>query len=356
MAEADPFPGKDTPANEAVTEHVRRTRGKRMRAVLMALGPIVAIGVALWYWFGHPGEVETDNAYVKQDIVSVAGEVTGLITKVNVRENQHVKAGDVLFTIDPSTFHVAMDQADAQIATAQAHITALQADVGANAADLAGARDDLALAQANYARARALMDRGFNTRANMDAAQHAVASARDRLSSIQAEVEKARAQLAQGPQVPGIDPAIAAARATRAKAALDLHRTVVIAPADGVVTQVSRLQIGQMVFPGVPMLSIVRDGGTRVEANFKETDLNHMRPGQKADVRLDAYPGLKLQGHVDSIGAGTGSEFSVLPAQNATGNWVKVIQRVPVRIAIDTKSDRPLIAGLSSDVTVHVGQ
>ena len=231
----------------------------------------------------------------------------------------------------------------------------MQAEVGANAADLAGARDDLALAQATYAREKALMDKGFNTRARMDEAQHAVASARDHLFSIEASVEKARAALAQGAQVPGVNPAIAAADATRAKAALDLARTVVRAPANGVVTQTSRLHVGQMVFPGVPMVSLVRDGGARVEANFKETDLNHMRPGQAADVEFDAYPGLKLRGHVDSVGAGTGSEFSVLPAQNATGNWVKVIQRVPVRIAIDGKSDRPLIAGLSSTVTVHVG-
>lgn len=355
MAEADPFPASEAPALVAAAEHRAETRRKRRRTVLMLLGPLVAIAVGLWYWFGSPGQVETDNAYVKQDIVAVAGEITGLITDVKVRENQHVKAGDVLFTIDTSQFKVAVQQADAQIATAQARVTALRADVGANAADLAGARDDLALAQSNYARAKALMDRGFNTRANMDAAQHAVASARDRLASIQAEVEKARAQLAQGAQVPGVDPAIAAAQAVRAKANLDLHRTVVRAPADGVITQVSRLQVGQMVFPGVPMLSIVRDGGTRVEANFKETDLNHMRPGQKAEIRLDAYPGVKLSGHVDSIGAGTGSEFSVLPAQNATGNWVKVIQRVPVRIAIDGKTDRPLIAGLSSDVTVFTG-
>jgi membrane fusion protein (multidrug efflux system) len=190
----------------------------------------------------------------------------------------------------------------------------------------------------------------------MDTAGHAVASARDRIAAIQAEVEQARAQMAQGSAVPGVDPAIAAAQAARARASLEVERTVVRAPADGVVTQVTRLQIGQMVFPGVPMVSIVRDGSARVEANFKETDLARMRPGQKAEIELDAYPGLALRGHVESIGAGTGSEFSVLPAQNATGNWVKVIQRVPVRIAIDSKSERPLIAGLSSNVTVHVGK
>ncbi|NLR39959.1 HlyD family secretion protein [Novosphingobium sp. ERW19] len=356
MAEADPFPPQNAPAAQAAKEHVGETRSRRTRTMLMVLGPVVIVVGALWYWFGNQGTVETDNAYVKTDIVAVAGEVSGLITKVNVRENQHVKAGDVLFTIDPATFDATIRQADAQIATAQARVTALNADVAAKAADLAAANDDLALAQANFAREKALMDKGFNTRARMDAAEHAVAVARDRIVSIRAEVAQARSELATGAQVPGVNPAIAAAQANRAKATLDMERTVVRAPADGVVTQVTRLQVGQMVFPGVPMVSIVRDGSARVDANFKETDLNHMRPGQPAEIEIDAYPGLKLKGHVESIGAGTGSEFSVLPAQNATGNWVKVIQRVPVRIAIDSKSERPLIAGLSSDVTVHVGK
>ncbi len=354
MAESDPF----KPAEAAVTASERRkaTRNKRLRLAVMLIIPALIVGGALIWWFGRPGEVSTDNAYVKQDIVSIAGEVNGLVVAVNVHENQQVKAGDVLFRIDPTSYDVAIRQADAQIATAQANITALSADVGANSANIAGARDDLALAEAQYAREKALLDRGFNTRARMDEAQHAVAAARDRLSSVAAEVEKARAQLATGAQVPGLNPQVAAAQATRAKAALELARTVVRAPVAGRVTQVNRLQIGQMVFTGVPMLSIVREGGARVEANFKETDLANMRPGQPADVQLDAYPGLKLKAHVDSIGAGTGSEFSVLPAQNATGNWVKVTQRVPVRIAIDSSSgDRPLIAGLSANVTVHVG-
>lgn len=358
MAEADPFKpaAANSDAGSAVGEHRKATRMKRLRLVAMLLVPALIVGGALFWWFGNPGDVSTDNAYVKQDIVSIGGEVNGLVVAVNVRENQQVKAGDVLFRIDPSSFEVAIRQADAQIAAAQANVTALSADIGANAANIAGARDDLALAEAQYAREKALQDRGFNTRARIDVAQHAVAAARDRLASVGAEVEKARAQLATGAQVPGLNPQVASAQATRAKAALDLSRTVVRAPVAGRVTQVNRLQVGQMVFTGVPMLSIVRAGGARVEANFKETDLARMRAGQPAEVKLDAYPGLKLKGHVDSIGAGTGSEFSVLPAQNATGNWVKVTQRVPVRIAIDSVSgDRPLIAGLSANVTVHVG-
>jgi membrane fusion protein (multidrug efflux system) len=358
MAEADPFKPADRSeiaAAEAAPARGKRTRAKLLRLVALFLVPLLIVGGALFYWFGSPDTVSTDNAYVKQDIVSIAGEVNGLIVAVNVRENQQVKAGDVLFRIDPATFEVAMRQADAQIASAQANVTALTADVGANAANIAGARDDLALAEAQYAREKALLDRGFNTRARMDEAVHAVAAARDRLASVSAEVAKAQAQLANGAQVPGLNPQIAAAQATRAKAALDLTRTEVRAPVAGRITQVTRLQVGQMVFAGVPMVSIVREGGARVEANFKETDLGRMRQGQLAEVKLDAYPGLKLKGHIDSIGAGTGSEFSVLPAQNATGNWVKVTQRVPVRIAIDSSSgDRPLIAGLSANVTVHV--
>ena len=236
----------------------------------------------------------------------MAGEVSGLITQVKVCDNQHVKAGDVLFTIDPSTFTATVQQADAQIATAQARVTALNADVAAKAADLAAAGDDLALAQANFAREKALMDKGFNTRARMDAAEHAVAVARDKIVSIRAEVEQARAELANGAQVPGVNPAIAAAQANRAKATLDIERTVVRAPADGIVTQVSRLQVGQMVFPGVPMLSIVRDGSARVEANFKETDLGRMRPGQPAEIEIDAYPGLKRPCRVHRGGHGVG--------------------------------------------------
>lgn len=329
-------------------------RASKLRLPLMLIVPLLIIAGGLWFWFGDSGAVSTDNAYVKQDIVSVAGEVTGQIVSVKVHENQMVKAGDVLFTIDPSAYQTAIAQANASIASAQANVIALQADVGANAADIAGARDDLALAQANYSREKALMDRGFNTRAQMDSSSHAVAAARDHVASIEAGVAKAQAQLANGSAVPGVNPAIAAGQAQRAAAELNLRRTVVRAPSDGRISQASRLQVGQMVFPGVPMVSVVRDDQTRVDANFKETDLNHMRPGQPATVTIDAYPGMKLKGHVESLGAGTGSEFSVLPAQNATGNWVKIIQRVPVRIAIDDKADRPLLAGLSANVRVNV--
>ena len=147
-------------------------------------------------------------------------------------------------------------------------------------------------------------------------------------------------------------PEVAIAEARKASAELELRRTEVRAPVTGRVAQADRLQAGQQIIPNLPVLTLVADDSTYVEANFKETDLEAMRPGQRAEVRVDAYPGLVLRGHVASIGAGTGSQFSVLPAQNATGNWVKVTQRVPVRIALDENSPRPLIAGLSTHVTV----
>jgi membrane fusion protein (multidrug efflux system) len=203
-------------------------------------------------------------------------------------------------------------------------------------------------------RQEALWRQGFTTKADYEAAQHAVAQARDELRLAEADEAEARARLAHGPAVPGVNPQVAAARARRAEAELALRRTEVRAPIAGRVAQSDRLQLGQQAVTSLPMLTIVADQSSYVEANFKETDLDAMRVGQSAEVRFDAYPDLVLSGHVASIGAGTGSEFSVLPAQNATGNWVKVTQRVPVRIAIDEKSPRELIAGLSTHVTVFI--
>jgi len=179
-----------------------------------------------------------------------------------------------------------------------------------------------------------------------------VNQAREELRLAQAKQAAARAKLATGSAAPGINPQVAQAQAARAVAALNLKRTEVRAPMAGRVAEADRLQPGQQIIQGLPVLTLVGDRSSYVEANFKETDLADMRLGQRAEIRFDAYPDVKLKGHVASIGAGTGSEFSVLPAQNATGNWVKVTQRVPVRIAIDGKSPRALIAGLSTHVTV----
>ena len=323
------------------------------RVALMGIVPLLVIGGGLFYWQSLQGKVSTDNAYVQQDKVAVSAEVGGQIVTVAVREGQQVEAGDLLFTVDPEPYRIQIAQADAAIAIAQANATALANSSELSGADVAAAREDIGFAQATFERQRALLARGFTTKAGYDAAQHQVAQAREELRLAQAKGVEARAKLATGAQVPGILPAIAAAQAQRRAAELNLSRTDVRAPMSGRITQADRLLKGQQIVSGLPVVTIVANSQSYVEANFKETELAEMHVGEAARIEFDAYPDVKLKGHVASIGAGTGSEFSVLPAQNATGNWVKVTQRVSVRIAIDQASPRQLIAGISSHVTVY---
>lgn len=335
------------------TETEEAPRRRLLRRVLTIVVPLlIAAGIGAW-WLMSQGTVSTDNAFIKQDMVSVTPEVTGPITKIYVKDGQDVKAGDPLFQIDEEPYRLAIANAEAALAQAQANVSALSNSADLSGADIAAAREDIAFAQSRFERQQALMDRGFTTKADYDASQHAVSQAKEQLRAAQARQQEARARLSEGSAVPGENPGVAAAKAQLAEAKLNLRRTLVHASMDGQVAQTSRLQPGAQAVSGVPMMDIVSMDSTYVEANFKETDLADMHPGQRVDVEVDAYPGTTLTGYVESIGAGTGSEFSLLPAQNATGNWVKVTQRVPVRIAIDAMGDRPLISGLSATVTVH---
>ncbi len=357
MAEADlsRTPVAEPVAAEASPEPVKESR-PWLRWALMLLVPLALAGGAWLYWQSLAGKVSTDNAYVKQDMVSLSAEVGGAITEVLVKDGDEVQAGDLLFRIDPEPFRLQIAEANAAIAGAQANIIALRNDADLTGTDIAAASSDVGFAEARFERVRALREKGFSTKADFEAAQQAVIQARERVKQAQDRQREARARLASGPAVPGINPQVAAAEARRANAELSLRRTEVRAPVAGRIAQADRLQRGQQVIPGLPVLTLVRSGSTYVEANFKETDLAGMSIGQRAEVRFDAFPDLVLTGRVASIGAGTGAEFSVLPAQNATGNWVKVTQRVPVRIALEGNSPRRLIAGLSSEVTVFTRQ
>ncbi|MEZ0242588.1 MAG: HlyD family secretion protein [Sphingomonas sp.] len=325
-----------------------------LRPLLMFGIPALLLAVVGWFWFTSGGTVSTDNAYVQQDKVSVSAEISGRIVEVAVKENQVVKAGDLLFRIDPDPYRMQVMQADAAIANAQVNLQTLQSNYEGTSANIQAAEDQLAAAQQDYARQSELMKRGFTTRARLEQAQHGVEQARAGLARARADAAEARTKLSTGAAVPGENPQIASARVQREQALWNLARTTVRAPTSGTISQSDRLQIGQMMMTGLPAVTIVGDRPPWIEANFKETDLNHMRVGQRAWVTFDAYPGLKLKCHVASIGALTGSENSVLPAQNANGNWVKVTQRVPVRIECDEQSPRPMIAGLSASVTVEV--
>jgi membrane fusion protein (multidrug efflux system) len=273
-----------------------------------------------------------------------------VIAEVLVRENQHVRRGQLLFRIDPRPFRIALAQAEAQIAAAQVQVNQLETRSAGTGADIQGAEANLLYQQREYARLQELLSRGWITRTRHDEALHNVQEARERLANARAEAATAQSALLGGGE--GNQPALQAARVARDQALLNLSRTEVRAPADGTISQTRRLQAGAAVVIGVPVVTLVRGGTSYVEANYKETDLANMYVGQPAEVEVDAYPGVHMRGHVASIGAGTGAQFSVLPAQNASGNWVKVRQRVPVRVAIDGDPGRPMIAGLSADVTV----
>jgi membrane fusion protein, multidrug efflux system len=337
---------------EEVPEVEVKPRRRWGRILIMLSVPLILVGVGLYFWLTSGRFVSTDNAYVQQDMVSVSTEVNGPIAEVLVHDNQYVHRGDVLFRIDQRPYRIALAQAEAQIAAAQVQVNQTVVRTHEAAPDIKGAEDNLQFAQRSFERYQTLMSEGFTTRVAFDQARHDVEEARQRLANARAEA--ATAQAAVAPVPVDNQPAIQAARVAREQALLNLARTEVRAPADGFVTQVDRLQVGNAAVTGVPLLTIVRSGTTYVEANYKETDLANMAVGQPATIELDAYPGIVIRGHVDSLGRGTGSQFSILPAQNANGNWVKVTQRVPVRIAIDGDPGRPMIAGLSASVSIDI--
>jgi len=345
MSEADPKVQAEQQAPAGA-----EPKRKPWRLALLLSVPLILLAIGGYMWLTSGRYVSTDNAYVQQDMVSVAPEINGVIAEVLVRENQHVRRGQLLFRIDPRPFRIALAQADAQIAAAQVQVSQLETRSAGTAADIQGAEANLLYQQREYARLQELMSRGWITRTRHDEALHNVQEARERLANAQAAAATAQSALLGGGE--GNQPALQAARVAREQALLNLSRTEVRAPADGTISQTHRLQAGAAVVTGVPVVTLVRGGTSYVEANYKETDLANMYVGQPAEIEVDAYPGAHMRGHVASIGAGTGAQFSVLPAQNASGNWVKVRQRVPVRIAIDGDPGRPMIAGLSADVTV----
>lgn len=322
----------------------------RRRLGLMLSVPLLILVAGLYFWLTSGATVSTDNAYVKQDVTAISTQVNGPVVAVYVRENQHVNRGDILYKVDPAPFEAALHAAQAQLAAARLQTNQLYVQAAGTTADISGAQANLSVAQRAYDRQSALMNDGFTTKAAYDDAYNDLAKARTDLSNARAQSNNASAAIASN----GNQPQIAAAMAAVEKARLDLRHTVIHAPTSGIVAQSDRLLVGQTAITGVSMLSIVGDRQAWIEANFKEGDLARMRPGQPAEVEFDAYPGVKMHGRVASIGSGTGSEFSVLPAQNANGNWVKVTQRVPVRIAFDKTPPREMIAGLSSTVTVRV--
>lgn len=344
------------PADMAEAPKEGRLRGRDggrnwTRTILLLIVPALLVIGGAYMWLTSGGSVSTDDAQVKQDIVSVSPQVNGQIVEVLVRNGAHVKRGELLFRIDPQPYRVALEQTEAQLASARLQTQVLKTTAAGTGGDITGAEANLAIKHNALARQQALLNKGFTTRADYDDALNDVRSAETQLSDARARAANASAAVA-----PGEQPQIAQAQAAVDKAKLDLSRTDVRAPMDGVIENADKLQVGQMAVLGIGMVSLVHSTTAWVEANFKEKEVGRMVPGQRATIQVDTYGGEKFAAHVESIGAGTGSQFSLLPAQNANGNWVKVTQRVPVRIAFNGTPDKPMIAGLSVTTTVYFDQ
>jgi len=319
------------------------------RNILIALAIIVlAVGAAFIYY--SELSRSTENAYINADVVNVAAQVSGRVTAVYIKDNQHVHKGEPLFDIDPEPFVIALSRAKADLALARQAERQDNAEISVARAQVAQAESDLANARTIYARDQELVAQHFLSQQSLD-------DAHTRQLSLQAALEEARAKLAKAlsvPQQPDKRGDILKAQAAIEQAELDLKHTHVTAAQDGQLSNVT-LAAGSLVAAGQPQFALITDNSFHIDANFKETELEGIHPGQSVDIKIDMYPGQHFKGTVQSLSGGTGTAFSLLPAQNATGNWVKIAQRVPVRIKLaPTDADHPLRIGATATVSVQL--
>jgi membrane fusion protein, multidrug efflux system len=332
-------------------------RARWLRLALMFALPVVVVIAGTGWYLTSGRYVSTDDAYVQADTVAVSSDVAGRVVGVDVKDNQHVTAGQVLIRLDQRPFRTAVEQAKAQLASARLQVEGLRASYRQRQAELASAQDTLNYQQREFDRQQKLLSGGITSQANYDQARNRLATARQQVASVQQQLAAVLASLGGNPDIATNDhPMVQQAQAQLDQAELNLSYTVIAAPADGIVTNVNKLPVGSYLNAAMPAFSLVQTDRPWIEANYKETEVTHMKAGDAATVTVDAYPGTTFKGHVASLSPGTGSVFSVLPPQNATGNWVKVVQRLPVRIAIDDPSPKqPLRAGMSVTADVDTG-
>jgi membrane fusion protein (multidrug efflux system) len=326
---------------------------QRLRMPLMIAGPAVVAIAALW-WFVTSGRyVETDDAYIQGARTVISADVAGRVIAVEVHDNERVTKGQVLYRLDPVSYQAAVNEAKAQLGIARAQVQALKATYQQKSAENKSAQETLDYSQREYDRQKKLLGSGVASQAQFDQASNALEVARQRVVSSQQDIENTLAQLGGNPDISADQhPMVQRTQAVLDEREIDLNDTVIRAPENGTVTKVEQLQVGDYMTAATPVFSLMSDR-LWVEANFKETELTYMRPGQEATVEVDTYPDADLHAKVSSFSPGTGLTFSLLPPENATGNWVKVVQRLPVRLALENLApDTPLHAGLS--VTVNV--
>jgi membrane fusion protein (multidrug efflux system) len=343
-----------TPSAPAPEPVPTKTWKQRVRLPLMLLGPIVVAIVAVYVYLSGGRYESTDDAYVQAARVAISANIAGRVAELDVRENQLVHKGDILFRLDDAPFRIAVDEASAQLAAARLQIESLKANYRQRQAELGSAQDTMVFQQRELDRQQKLLGSGIASQAQVDRAGHARDEARTQVAGVQQQIGAVVANLGGNPNIaPDKHPAVQQAQARLDRARLDLSYATVAAPSDGIVTRVDQLQVGSYIAASAPVFALVSNGDIWVEANFKEDQLTHMRVGQAATVKVDSYPGKSFEAEVVSLSPGTGSQFSVLPPENATGNWVKVVQRLPVRVRLrQVDPAYPLHAGLSADVSV----
>jgi membrane fusion protein (multidrug efflux system) len=333
------------------------TRRSVLTFLVALLGPVAAAAIAGYIYLSGGRWVTTDNAYVKADKIVVSADVSGRVAEVLVKADQSVARGALLFRLDAEPFRIALERAEARLAAAEQEIASIRALHQQKLARLHLAQGDLEYQQQNYERQDRLTRTGVVSRSGMDTAEKSLRNARDLVAITQQEVAEVRARLGGDADKPASEhPSVREARAQRDQAALDLRRTGVQAPVAGIVTNFD-LQAGEYVSAGSVVFSLVGTEEVWVQANFKETDLTWLEEGQKARIHVDTFPDRTWTASVSSISPATGAEFAILPPQNATGNWVKVVQRLPVRLRLDpAPGARPLRAGMSVVVEVDTGR
>jgi membrane fusion protein (multidrug efflux system) len=324
---------------------------------LLVAVPLAVVGFGLYLYARGGRLVETENAYVKADIVAVAAAVAGSVIEVKVHDNEPVAQGGLLFRLDPEPFQIDLARARAQMEVVRTELQSLRAEYRETLLEADEARERIGFLTRQLERQERLKEKGMSRGDAYDEARHNLEMARARLASVEERINRVRASLGGDPQQPvERHPRYVEAKAAHNAVALDLERTQVRAPAAGVVSNM-KLQIGEFVEARRPVFSLIQSGPVWIEANFKETQLTHMRAGQSARVVADAYPDVEWPAEVVAIAPATGAEFALLPPQNATGNWVKVVQRVPVRIQVEQPGGRPeLRAGMTVAVTVDTGR
>jgi len=349
-----PQPVSTEPAARPRPGLLRRYR----RGLLLIVVPALVALVSGYIYVTGGRFVDTDNAYVKAHMVQVSTDISGRVTEVLVHENQVVRQGDPLLQLDVEPLNIALTQAEADRETVRNDIAALKASYRQRQEDLEGATSTLGMAQREYVRREKLVAGKVISASEFDSARNERDVASRQVSAIRQDIQRIMAELGGNPDVnPEDHPRYRAAQAKVDEALRDLRHAVVLAPAAGIIAKADNLRPGDYAAAGRPVFSLVSEQDLWVEANFKETDLTYVRAGQEAEISVDTYPDATFTAVVDSIGAATGAEFSALPPQNATGNWVKVVQRIPVRLRIthvagEALDEPPLRAGMSVVVDI----